>query len=139
MPLQVTCAIITDGSRVLCAQRGAAMSLPLQWEFPGGKMEAGETAEECILREIKEELNLDLKLVTRGPSVFHPYKPGNLLELIPFVCTCSGGELHLREHAQVRWCDLQEMASLAWAAADLEILDWWMLHAPGILSGLKKD
>ncbi len=137
MVLKVTCAIIINGSTVLCAQRGASMSLPLQWEFPGGKIEADESAEACIQREIKEELNLDIRILERGPSALHPYKEGQLLELIPFVCTVADGELQLREHAQARWCTPQEMDSLQWAEADLEILAWWKDNFTRIKSALE--
>ena len=107
MVLKVTCAIIINGSTVLCAQRGASMSLPLQWEFPGGKVEADESTEACIL------------------------------ELIPFVCTVADGELQLREHAQARWCAPHEMDSLQWAEADLEILAWWKDNFTRIKSALE--
>ena len=137
MVLKVTCAIIINGSTVLCAQRGASMSLPLQWEFPGGKIEANESAEACIQREIKEELNLDIRILERGPSALHPYKEGQLLELIPFVCTVADGELQLREHAQARWCAPHEMDSLQWAEADLEILAWWKDNFTRIKSALE--
>ncbi len=136
MPLQVTCAIICDGARVLCTQRGPRMSLPGEWEFPGGKIEPGESPEACIVREIEEELNLQIRLVERGPSALHPYKPGELLELIPFVATCEGGHLHLREHAQARWCAVDELAELAWAQADVAIVAWWRENAGRIVAGL---
>lgn len=123
--LQVTCAIIIDGSRVLCTQRGPTMSLAGEWEFPGGKIEPGETAAACIVREIEEELNLRIEIVVDGPSVFHPLAKGEMLELIPFVCRCSGGRLLLREHAAARWCTIEEMATLGWAQADEGILAWW--------------
>lgn len=61
-PIQVTCAIIQSDGKILAVQRSEAMSLPLKWEFPGGKIDLGETAEKCLLREIKEELNIDIAL-----------------------------------------------------------------------------
>jgi 8-oxo-dGTP diphosphatase len=132
MPLRVTCAIILDGERVLCAQRGPHMTLPGQWEFPGGKIEAGESEEDCIVREIKEELALTMEIVERGPSAFHPYKQGQMLELIPFIGVVVGGHLQLREHAQARWCTLQGLDELDWAAADVAIVAWWRENASRI-------
>ncbi len=129
MPLRVTCAIICDGIRVLCTQRGPQMSFPGEWEFPGGKIEPDETAQECIVREIKEELSLEIQIVAHGPSTLYPYKPGEWLELTPFVCVCKGGQLFLCEHAQAQWCLPEEMADLSWAAADVAILVWWQAHA----------
>jgi 8-oxo-dGTP diphosphatase len=105
------------------------MSLPGAWEFPGGKIEPEETAVECIVREIQEELSLEIQVLAHGPSTMHPYKPGEWLELIPFVCLCTGGQLFLREHAQARWCLPEEMTGLSWAAADVAILAWWHDHA----------
>lgn len=125
MTLRVTCAIIADGERVLCTQRGPAMSLPLMWEFPGGKVEVGESDEACIVREIAEELGLEIEILEQGPSVLHPLAHDRLLELVPFVCHVVGGTLCLREHAQARWCTSGEMEGLAWAEADLQILAWW--------------
>jgi 8-oxo-dGTP diphosphatase len=114
------------------------MSLPGKWEFPGGKIEREETAQECIVREIQEELSLKVQIVASGPSTLYPYKPGDWLELIPFVCVCTGGQLFLREHAQVEWCLPEEMADLAWAPADVAILAWWQAHAAQ-LQGLVKN
>src|SRR5688572_21300284 len=108
MIMRVTCALIVQGNQVLCTQRGPTMALPFQWEFPGGKIELGETEEECIVRGIKEELNLDLRVVERGPSVMHPYGEGKSMELIPFICECIGGELELSEHFAAKWCEVDE-------------------------------
>lgn len=91
--LQVTCALILRESRLLCAQRSEAMSLPLKWEFPGGKLEPGELARECIVREIEEELNLQIQVLDRAPSIIHHYDRTKELELIPFVCDWIGGAL----------------------------------------------
>ena len=136
MILRVTCAIVVDGARVLCTQRGPTMSLPGEWEFPGGKIEPGESAEDCIVREIQEELNLEIRLIEQGPSAFYPYKPGAMLELMPFVAVCVGGRLHLREHAQARWCEAHKLDELAWAQADLEIVAWWRENAGRIIAAL---
>lgn len=125
MTLRVTCAIIADGERVLCAQRGPGMALAGAWEFPGGKIEPSESAAACIVREIAEELNLQIEVVAQGPSSFLEYKPGQMLELIPFVALHTGGQLQLREHAQARWCLPAEMDALAWAQADVPIVAWW--------------
>jgi 8-oxo-dGTP diphosphatase len=130
MTLRVTCAIIADGERVLCAQRGPGMALAGEWEFPGGKIEPGESAADCIVREIAEELNLQIEVFAQGPSSLFEYKPGHTLELIPFVALHMGGQLQLREHAQARWCLPAEMHALAWAQADVAIVAWWGLHSP---------
>jgi 8-oxo-dGTP diphosphatase len=124
--LRVTCALIHHRGRVLCTQRSETMPLPLKWEFPGGKLEPGEDAVSCIVREIAEELDLQIRVREKAPSVRHPYKAGRMLELIPFVAEKTGGTLHLREHADARWCEVHELHQLDWAEADVGIVDWWI-------------
>jgi len=119
--LQVTCAIIERDGRVLAAQRGADMSHPLKWEFPGGKIHPGESREDCVRREIREELGLELKVVRAlSPSV-HVY-PSAEVVLYPFVCLIAEGEPVLKEHADVAWLTPGELAQLDWAAADIPIM-----------------
>jgi 8-oxo-dGTP diphosphatase len=125
MKIHVTCALMVREGKVLCTQRGPTMALPFQWEFPGGKIEEGETAEECILREIKEELNLEIRVLERGPSAELVYEDGKVLELIPFICEVVEGALELKEHSEARWCGVEELEVLEWAQADLGIVDWW--------------
>ena len=108
------------------------MALPFQWEFPGGKIEAGESGEDCIRREIMEELNLEIELLEQAPSARHSLESGKMLELIPFVCFVIGGNVQIREHAEVRWCTTIEMDGLRWAEADLAILEWWHENAERI-------
>lgn len=125
--LLVTCAIIVRDGRVLVTQRSATMSLPLKWEFPGGKLEPGEAARTCIVRELEEELGLQTQIVAGAPAVRNP-KESPTLKLLPFVVRITGGELHLLEHAEARWCSPVEMMALDWAEADLEVLAWWQRH-----------
>ena len=129
MNLVVTCAIIVKHGSVLAAQRSASMSHPLEWEFPGGKVESGETPEDCIVREIQEELGLRVQVMEAGPAVFRPHASGRTLELLPFVCNVASSALHLREHAQVRWCGPADLGELDWAEADVEVLAWWRENA----------
>ena len=89
MAVRVTCAIIEFVDKVLVVQRSIKMNLPLKWEFPGGKIEEGEREEECIVREIKEELNLDIEISKKLNSTEYHY-PNISIELIPFVVTQVG-------------------------------------------------
>jgi 8-oxo-dGTP diphosphatase len=124
--LKVTCALITNPqNQVLAAQRSTTMSLPLKWEFPGGKIEAGETAEDCLIREIKEELNIEIQIVQSLPSNMHVY-PQITIQLIPFICTQTGGEIILKEHAQYRWLRKNELLALDWADADVPIVEIYL-------------
>ncbi len=124
--LQVTCAlIINNQNQVLAAQRSETMSLPLKWEFPGGKIEPGETAEDCLIREIKEELNIHIEIIKALPANIHTY-PKITIELIPFICRRMNGEIILKEHAQIKWLDKDELLALDWADADVPILHHYL-------------
>ncbi len=98
MLIRVSCAIIEVENRVLVVQRSKEMSMPLKWEFPGGKIESGECEEECIVREIKEELNLEISDLIKLCSSIFDY-PSISIELIPFVVKQVRGQIKLNEHA----------------------------------------
>lgn len=119
--INVTCAIIVNPQgQILVTQRSASMPLPLKWEFPGGKIEASETAEACLIREIREELNIDIQITGSLPPNDHQY-PDKLIRLIPFICSQTGGEIHLKEHAQYKWLDTKDLLDLDWAEADVGV------------------
>ncbi|MCD0490052.1 (deoxy)nucleoside triphosphate pyrophosphohydrolase [Pedobacter sp. MC2016-14] len=120
--VDVTCAIIVNPEgQVLVTQRSATMKLPLKWEFPGGKMEFGETPAICLIREIKEELNVTIKILSELPSNKHNY-PDFSINLIPFICEITEGSIELREHSQYRWLHPNVLLDLDWAEADLPIV-----------------
>ena len=121
-PTQVTCAIITIQNKILAVQRSSRMSQPMKWEFPGWKIEEGETEVDCIKREIEEELNIQIEVVERlTPSLFS-YPTFNI-ELIPFTSNYVSGELKLKEHHQYLLLDKFELDSLDWAEADVAIVE----------------
>lgn len=119
--VKVTCAIITHNRKILAVQRSATMSLPNKWEFPGGKIESGETEEECIIREIKEELSIDITLKERLTPVIFQYTSVTVL-LIPFIAYFMGGEIVLTEHEKYLWVTKSDLPGLDWADADIPIL-----------------
>lgn len=118
---QVACAIIERDGRVLTAQRSEAMSLPLKWEFPGGKIRAGETPSACLHRELREELGVEVELLRMIPPTTHHY-PDFAVTLHPFVCALIGGVLCNHEHAALLWQLPEELAALDWAEADLPVI-----------------
>lgn len=123
--VNVACAIILHKGKVLVAQRGEQMSLPLKWEFPGGKLKDGESAESCIVREIHEELEIEIEVVERlNDSMFH-YETISV-NLIPFISKYIGGELRLIEHKEVKWLSSTELLALDWAPADIPVLHEFM-------------
>jgi len=124
--LDVTCAIIEKRGKVLCAQRSAQMSHPLKWEFPGGKLEPGETLAACLKREIKEELGLDIAIQEQLPASKHTYSPTKVICLHPFICTILAGTITLKEHKQIAWLKLNELKVLDWAEADIPVLNHYI-------------
>lgn len=120
--IDVTCAIIRNEENcILAAQRSQTMSLPLKWELPGGKIEPHETAEQCLIREIKEELNIEIEIINMRKSNVYHY-PFISINLIPFVCKQKDGEVFLKEHAKFKWVNKNQLLDLDWADADLPIL-----------------
>ena len=120
--IPVTCAIIFKESKILVAQRSASMKQALKWEFPGGKIEAHETAAQCLLREIKEELNIEIEIIQQLEA--HIYDYGNFsIQLIPFVCKYSAGDIVLAEHKDYQWIQKEELPTLDWAPADVAVVE----------------
>lgn len=118
---QVACAIIEREGKILIARRKQGKKLGLKWEFPGGKLEPGESVEECIVREIKEELNLDITVNYRMKENFHSYEYAGI-HLFPCVCSLgSSEELHLRDHSEIRWIDPADIFSYDLAEADIPV------------------
>lgn len=127
--IPVTCALIFHQGKVLAAQRSAYMDLPGKWEFPGGKIEAGEDPKACLIREIKEELAIEIEILgALSPSQF--IYPSKMIRLFPFTANWKSGEIQLAEHEQVIWLDKKDLFSVDWAAADLpivhELLEKWV-------------
>ncbi len=123
--IQVACAIIENNGRVLAAQRSELMSLPLKWEFPGGKIEGFENPEQCLVRELTEELNITVAVGHLLPPVGHNYADFSVI-LHPFICTIVSGEITLHEHKAIVWLSPQELPSLDWAAADIPVVSAYL-------------
>lgn len=115
--IQVAGAVIVDNGRVLCTQRGPG-SLEGRWEFPGGKLEPGESAEDALVREIREELGCTVRVGARVVSTEHEYNFA-VIVLTTFYCSLVDGEPRLSEHTDFIWLPPAELASLNWAPADV--------------------
>jgi 8-oxo-dGTP diphosphatase len=120
--IKVTCAIIEHENKTLVVQRSESMKLPLKWEFPGGKIEDNETEEASIKREIREELNIEIELISRLTPVTFKY-PNFVINLIPFIATYLKGEIMLFEHKNYKWLLKEELLNLDWAEADIPIVE----------------
>jgi len=121
MVIEVACGVILDGDKVFCVRRSEAMFLPLKWEFPGGKIEDGETAEDCLKRELLEELEVRVLILEKLSNSYFDY--GNFqINLIPYICKFLGDKIILREHKEYLWLHVNELISLDWAPADIPIV-----------------
>lgn len=123
--LVVVCVLLEDGDKVLAARRSADMSLPWKWEFPGGKVEPGESLEAALRREIEEELSVQIDLIEAWPAEQHPLPDGRELLLHPFLGRIQLGVPQALEHAEIRWCDPNQILDLDWADADLALAEKW--------------
>lgn len=121
MVVPVACGIIERGSLFLAALRGPCRSNAGLWEFPGGKVRSNETAETALLRELREELGIEVAVTSPLPSHRHVY-PSATIELIPFICRIISGEPCPREHTEIRWLNAGEALSIVWSPADLPVL-----------------
>ena len=121
--IEVVAAIIIYENKVLCVQRGENKLdyISKKYEFPGGKMEIGETKKETIKREIFEELKMHIDVQEEFITVTHQY-PDFILTMHSFICKCYSPTLTLTEHIDYKWLGKNELENLDWAAADIPIM-----------------
>jgi 8-oxo-dGTP diphosphatase len=120
--VSVAAAVIYDDGRVLACQRGAGHGYEGGWEFPGGKLEPGESAVAACRREIAEELGVRLSTMSFLDRVEYDY-PDFHLSMDCYVCQLvPGQELRPAEHAELRWLSLDELTSVAWLPPDAELV-----------------
>ena len=118
--IRVAAALILDNGRVFATQRGYG-AYKDWWEFPGGKIEPGETPEEALKREIREELAAEIEVGDFLTTVEYDY-PEFHLSMDCFWCRVLEGELKLLEHEAARWLPLDDLLQVKWLPADLEVI-----------------
>ena len=118
--IEVVAAIIRKGDKIFATQRGYG---PWKdwWEFPGGKMEAGERPQEALVREIREELSADIAIDRFLHTIEWDY-PEFHLTMHCFICSLRAEALHLNEHEAARWLGKNELADVRWLPADVQLL-----------------
>jgi len=121
---EVVAAIIINSDKILCVQRNTSKYnyISHKFEFPGGKVEQGETKTQALSREIAEELNLEIEIKREFLSVFHTY-PDFEITMHSFLCKADPSGLTLKEHIDSKWVSKEHLSELDWAAADLPIVE----------------
>lgn len=98
------------------------MNMPLKWEFPGGKIKDRELPEDCLKREVLEELGITVAVLRKIPPVTHQYAAFTVT-LYPFVCRIISGEIQLHEHKALAWLLPEKLLELDWAEADVPLIE----------------
>ncbi|MCL6605302.1 MAG: (deoxy)nucleoside triphosphate pyrophosphohydrolase [Paenibacillus sp.] len=120
--IHVVGAVIIENEKILCAQRGAAKAMAYKWEFPGGKVEEGETPQAALKREINEEMNCMIEIGEAIETTVYEYDFG-FVHLSTFYCHLISGKPALTEHVAIRWLPAHELMSLDWAPADIPAVE----------------
>lgn len=120
--IKVVAAIIQKENKILATKRGYGEFINM-WEFPGGKIEPGETKEEALIREIKEELNIEINVDKFAIDIEYQY-PNFYLFMSCFMCSIKEGSIELLEHNDGKWITKEELNTLNWLPADIDAVNY---------------
>jgi 8-oxo-dGTP diphosphatase len=121
-PILVTAGVVIRENRVLVARRKAGSHLEGLWEFPGGKLEPGESPDDCLVRELHEELGISVRVGRILDTVYHRYPEKNVL-LLFYECELIDGEPQALDVAEVAWVGRSELSDLDWVPADVAFVE----------------
>lgn len=120
--IKVVAAIIQKENKILATKRGYGEFINM-WEFPGGKIEPGETKEQALVREIKEELNIEISVDNFALDIEYQY-PNFYLFMSCFMCSIKEGSIELLEHNDGKWITKEELNTLNWLPADIDAVNY---------------
>ena len=120
--IKVVAAIIQKENKILATKRGYGEFINM-WEFPGGKIESGETKEQVLVREIKEELNIEISVDKFAIDIEYQY-PNFYLFMSCFMCSIKEGSIELLEHNDGKWITKEELNTLNWLPADIDAVNY---------------
>jgi len=120
--IHVVGAVIMENGKILCAQRGSTKTLAYKWEFPGGKIDEGESPQEALKREITEEMHCKVEVGEQVEHTVYEYDFG-IVHLTTFYCKIIEGEPVLTEHISIKWLLPNELSTLDWAPADIPAIE----------------
>jgi 8-oxo-dGTP diphosphatase len=119
---RVVAALIVNQGKILVCQRTRHQTMPLKWEFPGGKIETGEQPRDALRRELEEELGIDAKIGEEVARIQHKYKDGGAVELRFYVVHHFQGEIENRIFRDIQWADRKKLPTFDFLEADLELV-----------------
>ena len=120
--IKVVAAIIQKENKILATKRGYGEFINM-WEFPGGKIESGETKEQALVREIKEELNIEISVDKFAIDIEYQY-PNFYLFMSCFMCSMKEGSIEFLEHNDGKWITKEELNTLNWLPADIDAVNY---------------
>ncbi|HIV82603.1 MAG TPA: (deoxy)nucleoside triphosphate pyrophosphohydrolase [Candidatus Salinicoccus merdavium] len=118
----VGAVIMNDDDEILCAQRPEGKNLALKWEFPGGKVEKGETETGALVRELDEEMECRINVLDKITTTVYEYDFG-IVELTTYYAKILSGEIKMLEHVDMKWMNRENIDALDWAPADIPAIE----------------